>query len=218
LEVTSKYISYKSKSARGFLKKGKHRMNKLILVLMLFFVTKEAGSYNTENGVLIDGLLSWTETRKLSWEDFKGEPKEHTPYSAACNWQIDYHYKYDLSSGNVELTFNVQSYFNQMNSWSKKSEETEALLSHEQLHFDIAEVHARELRKRFSERKFDKSNFKQEISKVFREVLDDCHKIQKQYDNETEHGLNDSLQTKWSNDVSYFLERSKDFAKNKETL
>jgi hypothetical protein len=189
-------------------------MLRIFLIVSLLFTFEYSGSNNTDNGLLSNGLLTWKNHRKLNWSDFKGVPAEGSPFSAACNWQIDYTYHYQLNEGDLSLEFDVNSYFNQLNSWSKKDEENQRLLDHEQLHFDIAEVYARKLRKRFDETKFDKRNSNQQASQIFKETLNECHKIQEAYDEETNHGLHEEHQTNWSLNVDNQLNSFDRFAKN----
>ena len=70
------------------------------------------------------------------------------------------------------------------------------MLNHEQLHFDIAELFARKLRKELEKPRFTTASTEEIFSAVasFNMELD---KMQKRYDNETNHYRNKKKQKKW---------------------
>lgn len=78
-------------------------------------------------------------------------------------------------------------------SWTKDTT-SDAVLAHEQLHFDIAEVYGRKLRKAIrnvSDRQPE--SFSKVIQPIFAEEI----KMQDQYDRETSHGTYTNRQDAW---------------------
>jgi hypothetical protein len=162
-------------------------------------------------------VVSWKKSQKLNWLDFKGTPKAGSPYAAECNWEINYSYSFNPHKSKG-LEFEVNCYFNAAKSWVRSSDKSEGLLQHEQLHFDIAELCSRKLRKRLSETEFQKENFKEEINVIFKDILKECDKLQNSYDEETNHGLIKSKQTAWSKSVNREIGNLYAYESNIQTL
>src|SRR5690606_30202906 len=87
----------------------------------------------------------------LSWNDFKSAPNQSSSFHANTSAGISYSWGIKNSNGIIELNYEVLSFFNPENSWVKPGSDNKYLLQHEQLHFDITELHARKLRKKLSE-------------------------------------------------------------------
>src|SRR5580765_1242704 len=96
-----------------------------------------------------DSLIDWNPGRKLSWEDFKSQPDGSSVNAALTSTNI-----------NIDYTFNSQGFkykircqFDPSKSWGRIR--NDYILSHEQAHFDIAEIHARLLHKALKNYKFN---------------------------------------------------------------
>src|SRR3712207_4091713 len=90
--------------------------------------------------------LTWNEKQPLSWFDFAGEVNDTSLYDAESFAEVKYSYWY---IGPDNISFTVSANFNKSTSWCKKDYRSEALLRHEQTHFDIAELYARKLKQAF---------------------------------------------------------------------
>src|SRR5436190_4980330 len=90
-------------------------------------------------------FIPWSINRKLTWNDFHGFASSYSQADAATAIHISarpfYHKK--------KLYYDVNAYFIPNQSWFRTK--SAALLRHEQLHFDIAELYARKVRKKISE-------------------------------------------------------------------
>ena len=148
-----------------------------------------------------NGYIAWRNDRKLTWNDFQSAADEHDPLHAMTSTNISVQAN---CQGNV-MQFNVKCQFALRESWSK-NKESEALLQHEQLHFDLTEVYARQLRQRLGQIKNlctgDKSKFNAVVNKVFT----DWKKEQNRYDAESQHGLNDEKQLYWTEQIAARLQ------------
>ncbi|HSP39953.1 MAG TPA: hypothetical protein VLN46_00870, partial [Gillisia sp.] len=96
------------------------------------------------------GKIFW-EQDGLTWEDFKALPNEESKFDANTNAGLSFSWGVKNTNGDIELTYEVTSYFNPKLSWVKIDSDNDYLLKHEQLHFDITELHARKLRKKLAE-------------------------------------------------------------------
>jgi len=72
----------------------------------------------------------------------------------------------------------------------------EIVLAHEQLHFDITELHARKLRYNIDTFKFS-IDIKSEMNNLQIKANQELEAMQKQYDNETNYSINVDVQKKW---------------------
>ncbi len=121
------------------------------LFLMLFVLTSSA-QVNVEN----DSIIIWNKDRKITWDDFLSEKKvnvhkyenkseEYAGASIAVSLQI---YPKEVNCWNIDY-IEVVAQMNKAKSWAKFK--TNVVLSHEQTHFDIAELYARKIRKAIQE-------------------------------------------------------------------
>jgi hypothetical protein len=140
-------------------------------------------------------LLEWNSDYKLDWADFKGTANAYSDGDAATAIQIKaqpYYYK-------KTLYYNVEAYFIRHKSWSKNT--SAALLAHEQLHFDIAELYARKVRKKISEYKQMGVKDVQDYNDAIRKILNESNGADLQYDQETVHGAISRKQAQWQKNV-----------------
>lgn len=157
--------------------------------------------------------IHWSADRKLSWQDFKGKPKEESRYSAESSLQISYGLKISNQSGVTEYSFNVDCYFEKNDSWVKTDKKTDALLKHEQLHFDIAEYFSRKLRREFKKSSFTVENYQSKSTAIFNENFTEYQSYQIAYDEETRHGSLPEEQAQWEERVKNLLVKSKAYQK-----
>ena len=80
-------------------------------------------------------------------------------------------------------------------SYVKKGYANKGVLAHEQMHFDIEELFARQLRKAIAEDTFTLKTYKKEIRKIERKIYHDLHKMQVDYD--ATHRSNDKGHNWW---------------------
>ena len=106
--------------------------------------------------------IEWDTKRKLEWSDFKGEPNANSSFFAMTNSGIKYGWSSSFDGSKRTFEFEVSSYFDANNSWVKEGKNSDSLLVHEQIHFDISELKARELRTRLKSFNYTQ-NYKFEI-------------------------------------------------------
>lgn len=153
-------------------------------------------------------MMFWREDLKLSWEHFNGEPQMESPYEAMTASGIEYAYQVNNRNGELTFTFKVRAYFNPTTSWVKPSSRTDELLAHEQVHFDISELHARILTKKLENTGFTE-NYKEEIDSIYQSVINRRSKMQELYDKETDHSRDLGQQKKWMARVESQLDNLK---------
>ncbi len=153
-----------------------------------------------------DGKIAWDRDSPLSWSDFKARPDPFSNYTANTNSGIGYIWNYSTSSGKPEFDYEVSCSFYPGHSWVKKSvADPDYLLAHEQLHFDISELHARILSKTLSEYKPGK-NIRQDLRRIYNQIESERVAIQKQFDRETHHSENRKAEMAWRKKIARQLE------------
>lgn len=94
----------------------------------------------------LDAVIIWTKNYKLSWNDFLGKNFRFKDNTAA-NSSLKLHFIPSYNNKGV-YSYTIIPVFNRLTSWTiSRSPE---LLNHEQTHFDILEIFARKIRKRFN--------------------------------------------------------------------
>lgn len=150
----------------------------------------------------------------LTWEDFRAEPDRNSTYQANTSAGLSYSWGIRNENGVVTLKYEVLSYFNPDGSWVvPKSRGSEYLLSHEQLHFDITELHARKLRKMLAEIKVDKlsKDPRKDLNKLYEIIEKERDAMQLKYDKETNHSLNREAEAHWQNFVKKELKKYENY-------
>ena len=144
--------------------------------------------------------LVWSSQRPLSWPDFAGRPEHNTDLTALTSSDIDV----KVSWEGEKFKYQVTALFDPSTSWAKQKTSAR-LLAHEQLHFDITEIHARMLRKALSAIQDPRLLDNEKLGRIVNPVFEQWKKMEDQYDHETNHGLDAEAQLKWKELVAATL-------------
>lgn len=144
-------------------------------------------------------LLTWSAARKLTWKDYKASPDTQSDAAASTTTYLSIEYKISANS----FGYKIKSWFSKTKSWGRHKDDY--ILSHEQGHFDIAEIFARKLHKKMSEYRFDRKTYQQELKKIYQDVMDEKEKMQDEYDEETNHSINKERQAEWLKKIAKML-------------
>ncbi len=180
-------------------------MFRLIVVAFLFISAVGFAQEEEEK-------IPWEENNPLVWSLFQGEPKLESPFHAETNSGISHSLSVKQSDKHIEFDFEVHTYFIPAHSWVKEGERSEYLLGHEQMHFDITELHARKLRKELREYKIGKG-YKRELQAIYKKIQTQSHQMQQKYDAESNHSLNREAELKWRDFVKSEMEKYKGYSK-----
>ncbi|WP_051360095.1 DUF922 domain-containing protein [Adhaeribacter aquaticus] len=173
-------------------------------ILVLFLFLTNLSNLKTESPVSTTktdekGLI-WQENRRLTWDDFKSEADGKDPLHAMTSTNLDVRAN---CYGNT-LRYEVKCVFVTNDSWTK-NKQSQRLLAHEQLHFDLSEVHARLLRKKLSLLNDFCGSKRTGLDKVVDQAFADWKKEQDVYDHESKHGLNREKQKEWEDAIGQRL-------------
>lgn len=138
--------------------------------------------------------IIWNPSVKLKWEDFQGKVIENSKYKALTYSTVEVK---PIKLNKDTIAYEMTCWFEKKMSWSK-NKNSDNLLRHEQLHFDITELVTRKMRKKFLLLKpSDWKNARELVKKYFYEEEKERELINKKYDLETDHGTISSKQKEW---------------------
>jgi hypothetical protein len=147
--------------------------------------------------------IIWEENLPLTWHDFKGPVDIGSKFYAQTNAGI--YYQVQQTSQTQFLIF-VETFFDPKHSWYKKGQVTDYLLKHEQVHFDIHELHSRLFIKSLLETEFNESNkVFGRIRDLYVKAMEDARDINDMYDKETNHSVDKVQQMVWNKKVDAML-------------
>ena len=160
--------------------------------------------------------IYWNDWYKLEWSDFQAEPETERKVAALSSFALPYNL---ISDGEGEMSVTLSVCFNKDKSWSKVEQQNNVLLQHEQLHFDIAELHRRKILKTISETEFSKDDYEEILQKIINENwVISYREMQDQYDEETNYARVFRPQIKWNKFISQQLRNLEEYSFNKITV
>ncbi|QDH77807.1 hypothetical protein FKX85_01595 [Echinicola soli] len=160
-----------------------------ILALIPLF----SSSFNAPN--------KWEKWRALTWDDFRGVAKPFSKWGATI--QSNVFVEYD----SVENQYKAYSAMNQNHSWKSRPRYlSDYLLNHEQYHFNITEYFSRKMNWLIEKQDFSDDD----ISGLLSEIRRDERHLQKEYDDESAHGLNWGVQRYWEFRIDSLLSSSQE--------
>jgi hypothetical protein len=178
------------------IKTGTTTMSKAVLSLLLLLVS----------AVQTNDIIPWSAGRKLTWNDFKGNPDPNSPNAALTSSNINIQIGYDESG----FQYSIKCSFDKNRSWVRiRSNE---VLAHEQGHFDIAEIYARKLNKAMAAYHFNASTASSDVNKLYEGIMKEHRQTQTQYDQETDYSRNKPRQQVWLVKIIEDLNSLKDYA------
>jgi hypothetical protein len=139
-------------------------------------------------------FIQWSAARPLKWDDFLA--RYTSGFEAHADAQIKYHYQKQPVARDYLVNFTVQNVFIPYQSWVKLGSETDTLLKHEQLHFDICELYARKLYIALTKYTYT-PNYRNEIRTIATNIFKELKQTQTNYDAETQHFFNKDAQAAW---------------------
>jgi len=157
-------------------------------------------------------LLLWNEFYKLQWDDFQGEPDKTSLGDAGTAVQI----KATPFLIKKEIRYDVEAFFNRKKSWVRDT--SPSLLAHEQLHFDIAELYARKVRKKIRELQARGVNNIKTYNAAIQALLLESNEVDQRYDLETLHGALSKKQAAWTEKIKEQLASLKKYRKTKRVI
>lgn len=148
--------------------------------------------------------ILWSLEKRLSWDDFQAEPPSNGNVAATTASGISYYFSSREIDGRMQVDFTVRTYFYPEKSWHIPEMCNEVILSHEQLHFDIAELFARKMRRQLTDTDFTR-DIKAEVREIYKQINLELREFQNRYDQETDFSRNVAQQKAWNATISAAL-------------
>ncbi len=151
-------------------------------------------------------LIDWEAGRKLTWNDFEAKAQGNSDNVALTSTHINFKFGY----GSSGFTYSITCQFDKSRSWVKIK--SNYILGHEQGHFDIAELHARKLKKALSSYEFKQATASADINKIYEELMKQHEEMQNLYDQQTDHSRKTDQQEAWLKKIIAALNEMKAYA------
>ena len=155
-------------------------------------------------------IIEWSE-KKLVWEDFQATPPKVKSDHRALNFGGVKYSIEPISIVSKIVRLKVQNVFYKKKSWTISNDDY--VLNHEQLHSDIREVCARQIRKKIIETKFYSSKtIGSEIETIYSKLNNEMTVLQDKYDDETGYTENTKKLQEWNEKIAKQLEELKEYS------
>jgi hypothetical protein len=149
--------------------------------------------------------ILWNPGELLTWDHFKGVPEEGSAYAALTKIDMSIAQGMNTRADAIELIFSTELITD--GSWVKPDKKTAVILAHEQGHFDIAEYHARRLRKELlGAAPMKASRLSEEVDRIFDRIFQEKQQMQRDYDRETDHSMKLGPQLEWEARIALLLD------------
>jgi len=178
---------------------------KSLSIIILFLLFSEI-CFSQDN---CDSIIYWNKSYKLKCSDFRGEDRDTNKYIVAIS-MIEIRSK-GFRSNNLP-NYKIFVVFHRSTSWN--TDTTCSILTHEQLHFDMAEYFARKLRKQIAELRQNQNSEIQNYSNIIANIYKEWTQEVNKYDQETFHGESKSKQEEWNEKIANDMEELKNYEVN----
>ncbi|WP_411895385.1 DUF922 domain-containing protein [Winogradskyella sp. A2] len=155
--------------------------------------------------------MTWNESRKLTWADFKGEVNPNSDAVALTASGITFGFSVSTSGSRiVDYSTSVEAHFYPNKSWYNKDKADDYILGHEQLHFDITELYTRLFRQRLTKLRVNQ-NIRKQLKQLHANINEELNTTQKRYDEQSLHSINVEVQNEWREYISAELAKIEQF-------
>jgi hypothetical protein len=183
----------------------------------LFLLSLAALLASAQSAVPGDDVIVWSAERPLTWNDFKARPP--SGFLGGARSALGFGFAFGCRDN--QLHAQVIARFHPEQSWVAYRIISSGLASrvglrHEQTHFDLAEVHARRIRKFFRELKDPCPRSDAELEALAEPIFRADGAAQRRYDDQTENGQLGGPQERWEKDVARQLGELSAFASSSD--
>ena len=188
-------------------------LKKRFFLLFSIFFFNYAYSQSTFKN---DSVICWQEGLQLSWKDFQGKPDTVITYlGTTATAVIAAPIRYRIIQLGNTISVHVKVEFLKNHSWVTDTT-NDIGLKHEQLHFDIAELYGRKIRKEV-EAFNDQGIYDIDVvTKRVKQLVIEKNERNTLYDRKTGHGIVDFRQLEWQEVIEKELEELKEYASSQK--
>lgn len=146
---------------------------------------------------IYNDTLFYDSKRPLQWKDFMGAPSILSRWAAQIFTSFGFEARSTTRNRTIELYIRTKTWMDKTISWVRSDSKNDYVLDHEQLHFDITRLAVERFRRHLRTMTFSVEDFNSEIQYQYLEYYRLQTRLQQQYDEETNHGLNRDKQAEW---------------------
>ncbi len=147
--------------------------------------------------------ILWSDGDRLDIADFRG-PDGAEGLSAEASTGIGSKSAAEADGRHFRIT--ITSFFDPCQSWMRAKERNAYTLAHEQVHFDITELHARQLARRYASDVKNAKDFMRVHKRFYEDTWKASRAMQKRYDSEVYD--NPEAQARWQLDIARRIDAS----------
>ena len=144
--------------------------------------------------------------RSLSFNDFQAKPPQNNGFQAAIFPSFGYDMQRELRGGLIQVQIILKVYMVKSASWALPMIKSTYSLNHEQRHFDLVKLISERFKAKLLSEKLNPDNYEGIISFEYHEFYREMNRLQKRYDQETNHGINKAKQDEWNKRIDSELE------------
>ncbi|WP_347160006.1 hypothetical protein [Pontibacter chitinilyticus] len=153
-----------------------------------------------------DDTVFYAPARPLTWDDFQAPPTASSSFAASVFPSFAYEGQTDVVNGVIHLDLEMKVYVLRGSSWVKAAARNAYSLNHEQRHFDIVKLVAERFKQKIQPDNLTLEDYNSIIQYQYLESFREMNRLQEQYDGETQHGLNEAAQQRWSERIEKELQ------------
>lgn len=142
--------------------------------------------------------IYYSPKRPITWDDFKDKRNIRSAYSAAVMPGLGFTEQTSINKGVITVRVAMKIYLPKSASWVKSGADNDYNLNHEQRHFDIVKIVSEKFKRQMLTEVLPVLNYDGSINVAYFDALREMDRMQKQYDSETDHGVNTSAQERWN--------------------
>ncbi len=157
--------------------------------------------FTDDSRVTTDDTVHYNPDRPLSWSDFQARPRSGSHYAAEVFTSFSYEGRSSVENGTITANLLIKTYMLKSSSWVRDLALNDYSLNHEQRHFDIARLITERFKRKLTPETLTLTDYNSEIQYQFIESFRDMNELQKQYDRETQHGINQAAQAFWNQKI-----------------
>lgn len=148
--------------------------------------------------------IYYSATRPLRWNDFQSKIRPPGPFNAVVMPSFGYDLTREVKNGVINVGMEMKTYVAKSDSWVGNVRDGYAL-DHEQRHFDIAHFITRQFQKKLLAAGLTPDTYEAFINMQYLDSYRDMNALQKAYDKETRHGINQQAQADWNKKIDEML-------------
>ncbi|WP_020601962.1 hypothetical protein [Spirosoma spitsbergense] len=158
-------------------------------------------TFTDDNRITNDDTVHYNPARKLTWTDFKAEPRRGSHYAAEVFTSFAYEGKSSVQNGVIQLNLTAKAYMLKTSSWGRPDARNAYALNHEQRHFDIVKIIVERFKRKIHPDSLTLDDYNSITQYQFIESFREMNRMQRQYDDETTHSINQAAQERWNQKI-----------------